>query len=50
MAFKGSQRIGARDYKKEVVLLEAVDDGKAATSFSFEKDSTALERQDNGAS
>ncbi|CAL5221368.1 g3548 [Coccomyxa viridis] len=26
MAFKGSQRIGAREYKKEAVLLEAVDD------------------------
>ena len=34
VAFKGSQRIGARDYKKEAVLLEAVDDGKAATPFS----------------
>ena len=27
MAFKGSQRVGARDYKKEAVLLDAVDDG-----------------------
>ena len=27
MAFKGSQRIGARDYKKEAGLLEAADDG-----------------------
>ena len=29
MAFKGSQRIGARDYKKEAVLLDEVDDGTA---------------------
>ena len=34
MAFKGSQRIGARDYKREAVLLEAVDNGKPAV-FCF---------------
>ena len=29
MAFKGSQRIGARDYKREAGLLDEVDDGTA---------------------
>ena len=27
MAFKGSQRIGTRDYKAEAPLLTAVDEG-----------------------
>ena len=35
MAFKGSERVGARDYKKEAVLLDAVDDGSLSRSASL---------------
>ncbi len=30
MAFKGSARVGSRDFKREAVLLEAVDEGMAS--------------------
>ena len=34
MAFKGSQRIGARNYKREAVLLDEVDDGTAPSPIT----------------